>query len=167
SEVALVCGGGRVAFLDFGCSKKLPTPLIEGMRECILAAQDERWTDFENSCVRVFGFDADDKDAFELYINYTKLVTTPVTLDADFTFTREYAREAVAYLVRNGKKLVMKPDAKGESRLSMPKPIHMPTDHTFVNRLQWGLSSVLAGLNATANWREIAEPWIRGSLAES
>ncbi len=157
-------GGGNVAFLDFGCSKKLPEPLVEGMRETLLAEQEGRWADFERACVRVFGFDPTDPEAFELYTNYTKLVTMPPVVDRSFTFTHAYAREAVAYLVRHGKKIVLKPD---EKMPHLPKPIHMPTDHTFVNRLQWGLYSVLAGLNAEANWRRISDPWIRGKLAES
>ena len=88
----------------------------------------------------------------------------PPVVDRSCTFTHVYAREAVAYLVRHGKKIVLKPD---EKMPHLPKPIHMPTDHTFVNRLQWGLYSVLAGLNAEANWRRISDPWIRGKLAES
>jgi hypothetical protein len=38
----------------------------------------------------------------------------------------------------------------------------MPADYTFVNRLQWGFVSVLAGLRAEANWREVVEPWLHG-----
>jgi predicted unusual protein kinase regulating ubiquinone biosynthesis (AarF/ABC1/UbiB family) len=157
-------GGGKVAFLDFGCSKRLPTPLIEGMRRTLIAEQDENWDEFERACIEVFGFDPSDPEAFKLFVGYTKMVTIPPTFDGNFKFTHEYAREAVAYLVRNGKKVVFKPD---ESLPNLPKPINMPTDHTFVNRLQWGLYSVLAGLGAEANWRKISEPWIRGKLDES
>ena len=42
------------------------------------------------------------------------------------------------------------------------QPIHMPQDHTFMNRLQWGLASVMAGIGGEGNWRRVAEPWIRG-----
>jgi hypothetical protein len=38
----------------------------------------------------------------------------------------------------------------------------MPTDHTFVNRLQWGLSSVMAGLDAEGDYRGLTEPFVRG-----
>ncbi|MEO8798993.1 MAG: AarF/UbiB family protein, partial [Polyangiaceae bacterium] len=159
----LFLGGGRVAFLDFGCSKQLPTPLLEGMRRTLIAEQDGDWDEFLKACIEVFGFDPADPEAFDIYVEYTKLVTQPPVLDRDFKFTHEYARETVAVLVRRGKKIIFKPD---EKMPHMPKPIHMPTDHTFVNRLQWGLYSVLAGLGAEANWRRISEPWIRGRLAE-
>jgi len=34
----------------------------------------------------------------------------------------------------------------------------------FVNRLQWGLASVLAGLRVEAAFRPLIEPWVRGGL---
>ena len=40
----------------------------------------------------------------------------------------------------------------------------MPTDFTFVNRLQWGLASVMAGLGTIAHFRSMSEPWIREGL---
>lgn len=150
-------GGGRVAFLDFGCHKILPPSLVAGQKRYLLAQQRGDEKDFLAACVEVLGYDPTDLDAFPLFVDYTRMVTQPLVLDADFTYTPEFAREAVAFLVRNGKKIVFK---DGGSIPNMPKPIAMPTDHTFVNRLQWGLSSVLAGLGATANWRRITEPWM-------
>jgi hypothetical protein len=38
----------------------------------------------------------------------------------------------------------------------------MPSDLTFVNRLQWGFTGVLAGLGAESNWRRLVEPWLHG-----
>jgi hypothetical protein len=40
----------------------------------------------------------------------------------------------------------------------------MPTDHTFMNRLQWGLASVLGGLECEANWRRMTAESIDGPL---
>ena len=37
----------------------------------------------------------------------------------------------------------------------------MPHELTFVNRLQWGLASVLGGLSAEANWRRQTDAWLR------
>ena len=45
---------------------------------------------------------------------------------------------------------------------NLPKPIHVPRDFTFINRLQWGLASVMGGLGGEDNWRRITEPWLRG-----
>jgi len=150
-------GGPRVAFLDFGCAKVLPAPLTEGMKRCLRALQKQDWQDYYAACVEVLGYDPDDAEGWQLYTEYTKLILSPLAVDAPFKFTKEFAREAVAYLVRNGKKMVMKP---GDVLPTLPKPIHMPTDLTFVNRLQWGFASVMGGLEAESNWRRIVDPWL-------
>jgi hypothetical protein len=74
-------------------------------------------------------------------------------------YTKEFARESVAFLVRGGRDIVFKPD---ETLPNLPAPLRMPTDFTFVNRLQWGFASVLGGLRAEANWRRLVEPWVSG-----
>jgi hypothetical protein len=151
-------GGGRVAFLDFGCVKMLPPDLVRGMRRVVVSAQDANWDEFYKACVDVLGYDPSDPEGWKLYTEYTKFVLEPLTQDAPVKLTPERAREGVAFLVRNGKKIVLRPD---DAMPHLPKPIKMPTDHTFVNRLQWGLASVMGGLGAEANWRRIAEPWVR------
>ncbi len=156
-------GHGRVAFLDFGCVKILPPHLLAGTKRYLTAAMDERWDDFERACIEVLGYDPTDPEAFRLYIEYTKLVLAPLTTDGTYRHTHERAREAVTFLVR-GAKRIMKPK-EGDVLPSLPKPIHMPQDHTFMNRLQWGLASVLAGLGGEGNFRRIVEPWIRGECA--
>lgn len=153
-------GGGEVAFLDYGCVKRMPAHLLAGTKRYIIAALDQDWPEFERACVEVLGYDRSDEKSFELFVNYSKLVLEPLTTDGTFRHTREVAREAVAFLVRGGRDL-MKPK-EGEVLPNMPKPIHMPQDHTFMNRLQWGLASVMAGLGGEGNWRKISEPWIRG-----
>jgi hypothetical protein len=152
-------GGGKVAFLDFGCSKRLPPDLVAGMKRYTISAQDGDWDEFYRACAEVLGYDPTDPEGWKLYTEYTKYVILPLTVDAPYKYTHEKARENVAFLVRNGKKIVFRPD---EALPTLPKPIHVPHDMTFVSRLQWGLASVLAGLSAEANWRSIAEPWVRG-----
>jgi predicted unusual protein kinase regulating ubiquinone biosynthesis (AarF/ABC1/UbiB family) len=151
-------GGGRVAFLDFGCSKRMPPDLVLGMKRYIIAAADGDWDEFYRACAEVLGYDPADPEGWHLYTEYTKLIIRPLTLDDSYKFTHAGARENVAFLVRNGKKIVLRPD---EALPTLPKPIHVPHDMTFVSRLQWGLASVLAGLGAEANWRKITDPWLR------
>ena len=150
-------GGGRVAFLDYGCVRKLTVPLVDGIKRYIAAAQDGDEQEFERACIEVLGYDRDDPDGWDLYTSYTQMILLPFTTRGPFQFTRAFARESVAYLARNGRKLVFK---DGDSLPTLPKPIRMPSEYTFVNRLQWGLSSVLAGLEAEADWRAITQPWM-------
>jgi predicted unusual protein kinase regulating ubiquinone biosynthesis (AarF/ABC1/UbiB family) len=153
-------GGGRVAFLDYGCVKRMPPHLLAGTKRYITTAMDEDWPEFEKACIEVLGYDPSDEEAFKLFIAYSKMVLEPFTRDGNFRHTHEVAREAVAFLVRGGRKII-KPK-EGEVLPNLPKPINMPQDHTFMNRLQWGLASVMAGLGGEGNWRRIVEPWIRG-----
>jgi predicted unusual protein kinase regulating ubiquinone biosynthesis (AarF/ABC1/UbiB family) len=154
-------GGGRVAFLDFGCTKKIPDALLEGMKRHVIAAQTGDEEAFERACIDVLGFDRSDPESWQLYVAYTKMLLEPLILDAPFRHTKERARETIAFLVRGGKKIVFKGDDKVPH---MPAPVNMPADYTFVNRLQWGLSSVMAGLDAEANWRRITDPWLHGPV---
>lgn len=153
-------GGGRVAFLDYGCVKKMPPHLLDGTKRYLIAAMDQDWVAFERACIEVLGYDQSDEEAFKLFVDYSKMILEPLTTDGTFRHTHHVAREAVAFLVRGSKK-IMKPK-DGDVLPNLPKPIHMPQDHTFMNRLQWGLASVMAGLGGEGNWRRIAEPWIRG-----
>ena len=153
-------GGGRIAFLDFGCVKVLPPDLLAGTKRYTTAAMDGRWDDFEKACVDVLGYDPTDEEAYRLFLAYTKMLLEPLTTDGTFRHTHKVAREAVAFLVRGGKKLAKPKD--GELLPNLPKPIHPPQEQMFMNRLQWGLASVMAGIGGEGNWRGIAEPWIRG-----
>jgi predicted unusual protein kinase regulating ubiquinone biosynthesis (AarF/ABC1/UbiB family) len=154
-------GGGRVAFLDFGCTKKIPDDLLVGMKRYVIAAQRGDEAEFERACVEVLGYERSDEESWKLYIAYTKMLLEPLTLDAPFRHTKHRAREAIAFLVRGGKKIVLKP---GERMPHLPAPVHMPPDFTFVNRLQWGLSSIMGGLESEANWRRITDPWLHGPV---
>ena len=154
-------GGGRVAFLDFGCHKRLPPSLVEGMKRYVVALQQGDAAAFYRACIDVLGYDPDDEESFALYTEYTKLIWRPFVIDAPFKFTKEFARESVAFLVRGGRKIVFKRDV---AMPNLPAPVRMPSDLTFVNRLQWGFSSILAGLGAEANWRKVVEPWLHGPV---
>jgi predicted unusual protein kinase regulating ubiquinone biosynthesis (AarF/ABC1/UbiB family) len=152
-------GGGRVAFLDFGCHKRLPPALVAGMKRYVVALQRGDMDGFYRACVEVLGYDPSDPESWKLYTDYTRFVLRPLVSDERFMYTKEFARESVAFLVRGGREIVFKPD---EALPNLPAPLRMPTDFTFVNRLQWGFASVLAGLKAEANWRQLVEPWLHG-----
>ena len=150
-------GGGKVGFLDFGCVKQLPPHLTKAMSSYIRAAQKEDWDAFYRACHEVLGFDEGDPAGWRLYTEYVKQILAPLRFDRPFKYTQAYAREAVAYLVRGGRDIVFKDD---DALPNLPKPIHMPSDLTFVNRLQWGLASVMGGLEAESNFYRIVEPWL-------
>ena len=154
-------GGGRVAFLDFGCTKTIPESLVMGLKRYVIAQQEGDVEGFERACVEVLGYDKSDPESWKLYTDYARLMSLPLVQDITYRHTKASAREAIAFLVRGGKKIAFKP---GDNVPHMPTPVNMPADFTFVNRLQWGLSSVMGGLESEANWRRITDPWLHGPV---
>jgi len=150
-------GGGRVAFLDFGCHKLIPPELIAGMKRYVVALQRGDLAEFHRACAEVLGYDPDDHDSWVLYTEYTKLILAPLVMDAPFAYSKDFARETVAFLVRGGRKIIR--DREG-ALPRLPAPVRAPPEFTFVNRLQWGFVSVLAGLGAENNWRQLVAPWL-------
>ncbi len=155
-------GGGRVAFLDYGCVRKLPRSLVDGMKGVVVACMDGDWDTFYQLCVSKLGYDPTDEAGFQVFTEYTKFLMQPF-VQAEFHHTPAVAREAVGFLVRHGREMVTAASGKMPT---LPKPINMPPESTFVNRLQWGLSSVMGGLDATGNYRALSEDWIRGATLD-
>ncbi len=151
---------GRVAFLDFGCVKVLPPELVAGMKRYMRAALDADWPEFDRACVEVLGYDPED-ESWDLYRSYTLEVLMPLMSREPWVCSQEKARETVAYLSRGLRKIAFK---EGEMMPQLPKVPKMPQDFTFVNRLQWGLASVMAGLGSIALFRPMTEEWVRGPV---
>lgn len=150
---------GRVGFLDFGCVKVMPAPLVGDMKRYMRAAIDADWHEFDRACVEVLGYDPDD-ETWDLYRSYTLELLMPLMTHDEWVCSRDKARETVSYLSRGLQKIAFK---DGEMP-SLPKVPKMPQDFTFVNRLQWGLASVMAGLGTVARFRPIIEPLIRDGV---
>ncbi len=151
---------GRVAFLDFGCVKVLPPELVAGIKRYMVAALDSDWAEFDRACVEVLGYDPND-ESWDVYRSYTMELMMPICSKGVWVCSHEKARETVAYLVRGVRGLALK---EGETIPSIPHVPKIPQDFTFVNRLQWGLASVMAGLRTEAAFRPIVEPWIRDGI---
>jgi predicted unusual protein kinase regulating ubiquinone biosynthesis (AarF/ABC1/UbiB family) len=151
-------GAGRVGFLDFGCIKPLPPPLVAGMKRYMAAAMDGDWAEFDRALVEELGYNPDDRAEWNLYRAYTLELLKPIIGHEPYRCSRENARETVAFLVRGMRSIAWQ---EGDDLPHLPKPIHMPPELTFVNRLQWGLASVMGGLGSEARFRDLTEPWVR------
>lgn len=151
---------GRVSILDYGCVKHLPPELVDGMKRYMCAAMDSDWAEFDRVCVEVLGYDPND-ESWDLYRSYTMELMVPLCSHGLWQCSPEKARETVAYLTRGIRDLAFK---DGDKIPTIPHVPKMPQDFTFVNRLQWGLASVLAGLRTEAAFRPAIEPWVRSGL---
>jgi hypothetical protein len=135
----------------------LPDELLLGMKRYMTAALDGNWDEFDRACSEVLGYDPEDEESWTLYRSYTIELLKPITSNSLFQWSPEVAREAIAFLVRGQKKILLQ-DGKLPK---LPKPVRPPPDSTFVNRLQWGLASIMGGLRAQARFRPLTEPWVR------
>jgi predicted unusual protein kinase regulating ubiquinone biosynthesis (AarF/ABC1/UbiB family) len=150
---------GRVAFLDFGCVKELSPEAVAGMKRYMRAALDGDWDEFDRALVEELGYDPKDP-TWDLYRSYTMELMVPLRSNELWRCSPEKAREHVQYLTRG-----LRDMARSKGGIpSLPYIPRMPQDFTFVNRLQWGLASVLAGLHTEAAFRPLIEPWVRSEL---
>jgi hypothetical protein len=80
-----------------------------------------------------------------------QLYTRPVLAPQPFTFTPEFAAE------------VIRSSADPRSEYAdVVRRLNLPSDYLLLNRIQWGLNSVLARLGATNDWRAIRDEYLDG-----
>ncbi|MFA9428752.1 ABC1 kinase family protein [Egicoccus sp. AB-alg2] len=149
AEGSAADGGVRVAFLDYGSVKMFTRERYASMRaveesvaradrgEAIAALRD---AGFLPKTVRV------DED---LVHDWFRLYTRPVLAAQPFTFTPDYAAE------------VIRSTTDPRSPYSeMLRKLNLPPDYLLLNRIQWGLNSVLGRLGATNDWKAIRDEYV-------
>ncbi len=131
---------GDVTFLDFGCVRRFERTMIEDWKRMARTVLADDRAGFERTfpALGMVGnartFDWDHQWAMMKYLYRPFLATEP------FTYTHEYVKESYGLLIF---------DNPNRFRSEMPP------QWLFLNRLQWGLNSVLAYLGSTAPWGEI------------
>lgn len=130
---------GKVAFLDFGCVKRFPEKFIADLRflnRSYLTANKDAY--FEK-CVEM-GFIRDgyqhkvDRDWLWSYARWFYL---PILDDGQpFRFTPEYCRQAVSQIFGENMRL-----------------LSMPPEYVMMNRITFGLNSILSRMSACEDWR--------------
>lgn len=133
-------GDGRVAFLDFGCVKRFEPGFIADCRRMMRAFLEGNRAGFDGQVVKL-GFANSPKGYdFEYHRKLSAYLYRPWLHQRPFRFTPEYVTESYRLLVADNPNI---------SKMNMPR------DFVFVNRLQWGLNSVLADLRAESDWRQM------------
>ena len=134
---------GKVIFHDFGSVKELPPLFVEQFREVLRALQREDRAAVARLAVEMGyvpetqGFD------FDHHYDMLKFLYSPVLTEGEFTFNPAFVEEVWNRIILNNKNRALS---------------SLPRDWIFVNRLQWGLYSILAELRARADWKSLLEP---------
>jgi predicted unusual protein kinase regulating ubiquinone biosynthesis (AarF/ABC1/UbiB family) len=147
----LVGDRGEVVFLDFGCVKRFPDRMIATWARLVRAHLEGRQADFSELATQL-GFmppgSAVDRGLLYDYFGY---FYEPFHDDRVFTFTPEYNSRSLA--------MVFRPEGKFAG---LARQLNMPPDFVFVNRIQWGVYSILARLGARGNWHRIHREYLYG-----
>lgn len=142
---------GRVVFLDFGCVKRFDAPMATTWARLISAHFDGDRAAFRRGAIAL-GFLTDDTaiDADQLY-DYFQFFYEPFRFDREFAFSPGYITASF--------KQVFAPEGRFAG---MQKRLAMPGDFVFVNRIQWGVFSILGHLGATRNFHRIHREYLWG-----
>jgi len=142
---------GHVVFLDFGCVKYFPPDMLARWKQLMAAHLSGRPEDFRQLLVE-FEFLKPDSDlAVDDVYEYFGYFYEPFREDRVFRFTHEYTRRSV--------RMVFAPEGRFAG---FSKKLNMPRHFVFVNRIQWGVYSVLTQLGAEANWHRIHREFVFG-----
>jgi hypothetical protein len=131
-----------VIFHDFGCVKEFTPEFVEDFALLLraLLAQDRKQV--AELVVRM-GYVPDPACFdFDHHFEMISFLYSPFLAKGEFTFTPAFVEEIWARVILNNK-----------NRASSS----LPRDWLFVNRLQWGLYSVLAELRARADWNRLLD----------
>ncbi|MPZ74057.1 MAG: AarF/ABC1/UbiB kinase family protein [Nitriliruptorales bacterium] len=138
-------GDGTVVFLDFGSVKLFRsitrTELHRQLDMIIQRDVEGLVRELRESGFLKAGEEADGERLMEMF----RLFNQPVLEDADYRYTAEFARD----VIRIGT------DPKA-GYWALLRKLNLPPDYLVLNRIQWGVNSILARLGARANWHRIA-----------
>ena len=133
----LFADDGSVAFLDYGCVKRFDAGFIDRWKRYALTIvngdKEGAKAAFEGTGLlgRKRGFDWDYQWEIMRYLY------RPFLQEEPFTYNDEYVRESYNLMMwKNPNKM----------------KLGMPPEWLFLNRLQWGLNSVLARMHASGPW---------------
>ena len=131
---------GDVTFLDFGCVKVFNDDLLARWKRMAKTVLDDDRRGFE-SAILALGFVGDRRGFdFDFQWRVMRHVYKPFKAREGFRYTAEYVAESNRLLLW-----------QNENR----RAACIPPDMLFVNRLQWGLNSLLADLGVEGVFHDI------------
>lgn len=129
---------GHVVFLDFGCVRAFPKQFIDDWKPMELAMLNRDKAELRRvfPATNMMGVPEDRFD-WDHHWETMEYVCRPYIAPQPFTFTQTYVEESYERILFN--KTTM-------------KMLNTPPEWLLINRVHWGLNSVLGRLNATADW---------------
>jgi predicted unusual protein kinase regulating ubiquinone biosynthesis (AarF/ABC1/UbiB family) len=147
----LVGDGGEVTFLDYGCVKRFPDAMVATWLQLVRAHLEGRRGDFRDLAGQLGFLPPGSSVETDVLYDYFRYFYEPFHEDRVFTFSPEYNSRSLA--------MVFRPEGKFAG---LARQLNMPAHFVFVNRIQWGVYSILARLGATGNWHRIHREYLYG-----
>src|SRR3954453_6574428 len=153
----LLLEDGRVAFLDFGMTKKLSFERLGDERELVRAGLDGDVEGFHERVVNAGYYEPDDEVASpERVIAHATALTAWEREDREFTISRDYIAQ-----------LLMDSGDPRSEYWDMMRRGTVPVDSLLAGRMTGLTLAVLGQLNAAANWHRIVREIVFGGPAGS
>ncbi len=143
-------GDGSVVFLDFGSVKLFSSATRDAIRQQLRAVRAED-VDGLMALLDDAGFlPQRDRQVDEVKLmEWFRMFNRPILEDREWTYTPEFAREVI--------RSTTDPRA---GYLDLLRRLNLPPDYLLLNRIQWGVNSILGRLRATANWYRIGNEFM-------
>ncbi|HSK92398.1 MAG TPA: AarF/ABC1/UbiB kinase family protein [Euzebyales bacterium] len=140
---------GRVVFLDFGSVKMFSSATRDGLRIQLDAVRRADVGALMASLDGA-GFLPHDRevDADKL-MRWFRVFNQPIIEDRRWEYTPEFARQVI--------RTTTDPRA---GYLDLLRRLNLPPDYLMLNRIQWGVNSILGRLRASANWYRISDEFL-------
>lgn len=129
--------GGLVTFLDFGCIRRFSPAMIDAWKRCALSVVAGDRRTFRDAYVALGFVPKPDKFDWDHQWEMMQYLYLPFLQREPFTYTQEYVQKSYGLMIF---------DNPNRMRTAMPP------EWLLLNRLQWGLNSILAHLDATGDW---------------
>jgi predicted unusual protein kinase regulating ubiquinone biosynthesis (AarF/ABC1/UbiB family) len=148
----LLMADGRVAFMDFGMTKRIPATQIDQETAVIRAGLEGDATALHARLVELGFYEADDPEVDpERLLRHVQSLQGWYAEDRDFTITRGYVSRI----------MVDAGDPRSEY-WDLVKRGTLPPDAMLARRMEALTLGVLGQLDATANWHRIMREWLYG-----
>jgi predicted unusual protein kinase regulating ubiquinone biosynthesis (AarF/ABC1/UbiB family) len=144
---------GQIAFLDFGSARTFSSDARAKLRALHLAVAADNEGDPSGATALEHAMTDDgllpaDRRGIDMSVvrRWFAIAYEPLAGDREWTYTGEYAR-----------KLIQASTDPTQGIESTLRRLTLPPEYILLNRIQFGVNSLLARLQPTANWQQIME----------
>jgi len=133
---------GQICFLDFGCVRYFERAFVDAWKALARCVLEDRKADLPEA-MHATGMIGSARYDFDYHWEVMQYLYRPFKT-RDFRYTHDYVSKSYNVMV------LKNPNQRKTA---------MPAEWVFTNRLQWGLNSILALLDASGDWPRIFSHW--------